>query len=365
MLELLACPRCRAALTPEAGRLRCPCATYPVVAGIPILTGWARGGSFTLGEVLARHRPAARGLRDKILRRIAPGSGRLGRAAADPGATFTGLLETFGRENDLDYFRCRPGSPNHLLSCAALAPVTRGPVLDLACGAGHRLRELSRRLPARELAGLDLNFALLYLARRFVAPGCFFVCADAAPPLPFRDAAFEAAACADAFRYFPDPAATARDLLRVTRGALVLSVLEDPARLLEALASRAPRTCADRRLLDEFLRTRRLDLGGPEARPGESCTLLAGVEPRVYDASEILASGAALNPVYEVLEEGDRLQLRRRPLPEPLAGAYRDCGDLLPEALTITRAQLAARDPDLVRRFVLVDAPGLGMPGSH
>ena len=52
--------------------------------------------------------------------------------------------------------------------------------------------------------GLDLNFTLLYLARRFVAPTALYVCADASGRLPFRDGAFEASLCADTFKYLAD-----------------------------------------------------------------------------------------------------------------------------------------------------------------
>jgi SAM-dependent methyltransferase len=364
MPDRLVCPRCRGPLASEGERLRCGCGTYPVVAGIPILTDWARDRRFTTEEALARHRPAARTAWGKLARRIAPGVARIGRAVADPQATFLGLLEAFGRESDLDYFRYRVGSPNWILSCAMLAPIGEGPVLDVACGAGHVARALCRKLPADRVVGIDLNFALLYLARRFVAPGCAFVCADASRPLPFADGTFETAVAADAFRYFPDPAAAARDLMRVARGPILLPVLIDPppapVRLspdlfARALADRTPRFYPDRALLGGFLNDRRLDLRRPEAPPGEALSLAAGVDLRVYEGADFFAGGSTINPVYEVREAGESLHLSRRPLPEALARAYRECGEALPETLTVTRAQVAGGDPDLVRRFVLVD----------
>ncbi|KAA0941286.1 class I SAM-dependent methyltransferase, partial [Streptomyces apricus] len=55
------------------------------------------------------------------------------------------------------------------------------PVLELACGAGHLLRELELR-GHRDLTGVDVVFAKLWLARHFVAPRARLVCADATAP---------------------------------------------------------------------------------------------------------------------------------------------------------------------------------------
>ena len=78
-----------------------------------------------------------------------------------------------------DYFAYRWSDPTYLAGLALLQQHWPGarPVVDVACGAGHLLRELARR-GARELVGVDVVWAKLWLARRFVCPSARYVCAD-------------------------------------------------------------------------------------------------------------------------------------------------------------------------------------------
>jgi len=370
MPELFACPSCRGPLTRELGALRCSCAAYPVVEGIPIFTPWAKNREFTLEEVLARHLPPAEGLAAKILRRLLPGTGRIADAVLNRDATFLDLAAALGRTGDLDYFRYRFSDLSYLSTAALLTPLGQGPVLDLGCGAGHLAYALSKRIPRGMIVGLDLSFTLLYLAKRFVAPSALFVCADASAPLPFRDGAFEAGLCADTFNYLPDRAATARELLRVVRGPLLLSRLADPSfrgrgslaplepdAYLAMFSARAPRLHRDRDLLEAFLKTRSLDLTRTNASRDEVLTLSAGVEARIWPGADYFVSGSQLNPIYETKEDGDRIHLKRRFISERYAEVYRAVDEFLPESLSVTREQIASPDPELVKKFVLLDLP--------
>ena len=274
------------------------------------------------------------------------------------------------RREDLDYFRYRFSDLSFLSTAALLTPLDRGPVLDLGCGAGHLVHALSRRIPRGLVVGLDLNFTLLYLAKRFMAPSALFVCADASAPLPFRDAAFEAGLCADTFNYLPDRTTAARELLRVARGPILMSRLADPsfrgrgsleplepAAYLALFAARGPRLHRDRDLLEAFLKTRFLDLTRSGDSRDDVLTLTAGVEAKAWPGADYFVSGSQLNPVYETREEGGALLLRRRFISERYSEAYRAVGEFLPETLTVTREQIASRDPELVRKFVLLDLP--------
>jgi hypothetical protein len=220
------------------------------------------------------------------------------------------------------------------------------------------------------IVGLDLNFTLLYLARRFLAPSALFVCADASLRLPFRDGAFEAAVCSDTFVYIPDRASAARELLRTVRGPLLVSRLADPsyqargghpplepAAYLEMFAERGPRLHRDRDLLSAFLRQRVLDLTLSGGSKEDVLTLTAGVEAKPWPGADYFVSGTELNPIYDVQEEGGVLRLRRKFISERYTEVYRGVEEFLPESLTITREQIAARDPELVRKFVLLDLP--------
>lgn len=359
MIPPLACPRCGADLAQEGRRLRCPCGSYPVVERIPVLTDEARDRNFDLGRLLARHRPPPRTRAGALLRRFFPGTVRLARTANRPDATFLDTAARLRRTSDLDYFRYRFSDPSYVASCAFLAPSTEGPVLDLCCGTGHVARALFRKLPDAAVVGLDLNFALLFLARRFVVPEATLVCADATGRLPFRDGAFAAAVCVDAFYFLRDRARAAAELLRVTRGPILVAHLQDPvfqgpsvqpplsaAEVLRLFRGRSPRLYSERRILERFLADRVLDLSGPEPREDETVSLTAGVEPRVYPDADFFTGGRSINPLYEVRQAGNALALAlRRPHP------------FLPAALRIEHRQVAEGDPELARKFVLLDLP--------
>jgi SAM-dependent methyltransferase len=361
MPNLLACPSCRNLLTREPALLRCSCATYPVVDGIPVVTEWAKNRTFRVDEVLARHLPPPTGFAAKLVGKLLPPTGRIEAAILNRDATFLQLAEALGRVGDLDYFRYRFSDLSYVASAALAAPLSRGPVLDLGCGAGHLVSALAKRIPKGLIVGLDLNYTLLYLARRFLAPDALLVCADASARLPFCDGAFEAAISADVFQYLPDLTTTAAELLRVTRGPILLSHLwtkdRPPDRYLELFAARKPWVCGDRDLLESFLRTRSLDLTRPPAADEESLTLVAGLDRGVIPGADYFLSGTTINPVYEVREEEGRLRLQRRHLSDAYAAAYRKYGEHFPESLTVTREQIAERDPELVRKFVLLDLP--------
>ena len=370
MPELLACPDCAGPLKNEGPLLRCGCAVWPVVSDIPILTPWARNRRFTVEEALARFLPPAEGIAGKLFRRLIPGTGAVQKAITDPEATFLELAAALGRTSDLDYFRYRFSDLSYLSTAALLTPLTRGPVLDLGCGAGHLAEAVFRRIPRSLVVGLDFNFTLLYLAKRFVAPSALYICADASEKLPFRDGAFEAAICADAFNYLPDRSRAAKELLRVTRGPLLMSRLADPAfrgrgalepldpeAYLELFAPRSPRLYRDSDLLDAFLRTRTLDLSRPGGSREDVLTLVGGVDAAVHPGADYFVRGDRINPIYDVREDGDRLRLERRFVSEKFSELYAKSGGILPESLWVTREQIASGDPELVRNFVLLDLP--------
>ena len=121
-----------------------------------------------------------------------------------------------------DYFAFRWSDPTYLSGLALLDAHAGGAgrVLELACGIGHYLRELTARGVAA--TGVDVVFAKCWLARRFVAPEAQYACLDAASPLPWPDGAFDLAFCHDALHYLPGKAAVCRELARVAGGRVVV-----------------------------------------------------------------------------------------------------------------------------------------------
>src|SRR5579883_707321 len=95
-------------------------------------------------------------------------------------------------------------------------------VLDVGCGTGELEDRLLDRWPGLPTTGVDLSPNMLRQAadkRSNVA-----LVAAEAHRLPFAEASFDVAVCANAFHYFRRPAETLADMRRVLRpaGRLVL-----------------------------------------------------------------------------------------------------------------------------------------------
>jgi ubiquinone/menaquinone biosynthesis C-methylase UbiE len=102
----------------------------------------------------------------------------------------------------------------HLVDAADVTAGDR--VLDVACGTGIVARtaaELSG--PAGRVIGLDLNEAMLTVARR-VRPDLDWRQGDAVS-LPFADEFFDVALCQSGLMFVPDPGAAVREMFRVVR----------------------------------------------------------------------------------------------------------------------------------------------------
>ena len=124
-----------------------------------------------------------------------------------------------------DYFAHRWSDPTYLAGLALLEAHWAEPseAFELACGAGHHLRELDRRgVPC---TGADVVFAKLWLARRWVCgDGPELVCFDAAAPWPTAGRRFGLALCHDAFYFLEPKAEIAARLREVTTDDGLLAV---------------------------------------------------------------------------------------------------------------------------------------------
>lgn len=99
-----------------------------------------------------------------------------------------------------------------------------GNILDLGCGTGMFLRELSSR--AGFVVGVDASPEMLEVARCRVGKA-ELVLADA-DALPFTDESFDAVVSVTLLQNMPDPAKTVGEVARVLRpsGVVVLTVLK-------------------------------------------------------------------------------------------------------------------------------------------
>ena len=129
--------------------------------------------------------------------------------------TLREAMDLLGMGRVGDYFAHRWSDPTYLAGLSLLQRHWPGdrPVVDVACGTGHYLRELARR-GCRDLHGVDVVWAKLWLAQRFVCPSASYVCADVgrlqldvAPPAYVL--------CADALYFLADKAVAVAAMRRL------------------------------------------------------------------------------------------------------------------------------------------------------
>ncbi len=113
------------------------------------------------------------------------------------------------------YFAHRWSDPTFLSGLALAEAHWNAPacIFELACGAGHYLREFARVAPT--VAGADIVFAKLWLARRYLAPRARLVCFDAAAAWPLADGFADLVFCHDALYFLPEKPHVATEMLRV------------------------------------------------------------------------------------------------------------------------------------------------------
>jgi SAM-dependent methyltransferase len=128
--------------------------------------------------------------------------------------TLREAMDLLGMGRVGDYFAHRWSDPTYLAGLALLQqhwPADRA-VVEVACGAGHLLRELAQRgLP--DLVGVDVVWAKLWLAQRFVCPSARYVCADVTDLPDLEVAAPAYVLCHDALYFVRDKAAAAAAML--------------------------------------------------------------------------------------------------------------------------------------------------------
>jgi SAM-dependent methyltransferase len=106
---------------------------------------------------------------------------------------------------------------------AALEP---GSFLDAGCGEGFVAKLLRERLPRTRLTGFDFNPDAVKLAAR-ANPGMGLVTASIFA-LPYPDATFDVVGCFEVLEHQDDPTSALRELARVARRAVVVSVPHEP-----------------------------------------------------------------------------------------------------------------------------------------
>jgi hypothetical protein len=265
-----------------------------------------------------------------------------------------------------------------------------GRAIDVCGGSGHLTRVLLELSDAPPVIA-DLYFAKLWLAARYVAPGCEPVCCDGNAPLPFARGAFSLALCADAFMYIWTKRQLVGEMERMVAddpsGAVVITHAHNqhvwsashgqplpPEGYRALFETIEPRLFAEAKLLDDVVAGGPLDLSRQDDAQvlgaQEALTIVAARDAGVFRAHPLAArepipGELRLNPLYatEPLATGIRMRLAFPT--EDYEEEYGACRRYLPEELTLDAETVAAvgdgkRTPqirELMRKRIVLDLP--------
>ena len=195
------CPTCRHLLLGDKGMLCCSdCSkAYPIVEGIP---------DFILEELSRSADPALRRMRfiDRMVR------------IYESRLWYPVVLAVYGG--------FRSPSLRQLISIVTQKlDSAKGRVLDVACGPGTYGRRVASA--SKEVFGIDVSMGMLRQGAAYVRderiPNMHFARARV-EALPFPDGFFDAALCCGSLHLFADTVTALREMARVTKPAVVLSV---------------------------------------------------------------------------------------------------------------------------------------------
>jgi SAM-dependent methyltransferase len=343
--------------------LGCHCCHFAVVSGIAVMT--LEGQADSARQHIEEGNPDA-----ALLTMLGVEEEGAAGTFRDESATYKEIVDRLGGSFEGGYFLYRFSDPTFVVAdavaravcAAAFTPGDR--VADLCGGSGHltrTLQELSTCPPVL----MDLSFVKLWLARRFTAPGCDPVCADAHSPLPFASGAFRIAICNDAFHYIWTKALFAREMVRVIddRGVAAITHVHNaeqwnpsagnplpPAGYADLFEGLDARVFGERALLADVI-TGHANLGRRDTvdmlTADPALTVIASRARGVFADYHIQKTGAvrgklAINPLYAVTIENEHAHLALRFPSKDYEDEYAGCRMYLPENVTIDRATLAS-----------------------
>jgi SAM-dependent methyltransferase len=363
----------------------CWCCHFAIVAGIAVMT--LDGVADTARQQIEDGQPDA-----ALLTMIGAEDESVSARIADPYATYRDIVEALGPSFEGGYFLYRFSDPTFVtadgVARALASSVLRSPgrAADLCGGSGHLTRTLAAVSSVPPVL-MDLSFTKVWLARRFTAPGCEAVCADAHAPLPFASHVFDLTICNDAFHYIWTKALFAREMLRVTThdGAAAITHVHNAEQWNPSMGNALPpdgyrtlfegidvRLFGEQSLLAGIVQGR-VDLSATETdealRADPALTLVASHRPEVFASSTIVPTDAAgvlrINPLYRVSRSNGVAALRLQFPSQDYADEYGACRLYLPESIDLDREVLAALEAgvrttaidELRARRIILDVP--------
>mgnify|MGYP005808342867 CR=1 FL=1 len=116
----------------------------------------------------------------------------------------------------------------HPLLLRQLAQIPHERVLDVGCGTGALLEQISSRWPGGTYSGVDLSPRMAAAARAKLRERAHIVPGDA-EALPFPDSEFQVVMCCDSFHHYPHPELALREMYRVLEPGGVLLLADTTA----------------------------------------------------------------------------------------------------------------------------------------
>ena len=376
------------------GLLGCHCCLFPVVGGIPVLhlqpTAVAARAAVEAGDT-------GRAFRILISNDEARAN-RFAEVADLEGTTFRELAETLGEEFEGGYFLYRFSDPSFVTASAVVRAVagavlsSGGRAVDVCGGTGHLTRVLlGLSSPPPVIA--DVYFVKLWLAARYVAPGCEPVCCDGNAPLPFARGTFGFALCADAFMYVWTKRQLVGEMERLVdrssghaSGVVVTHAHNQdvwspshgdalpPDGYRELFELLDPRLFAEERLLDDVIAGGPLDLSQrhdtSQLCGAEALTIVATrgedvFRPHELGSREPVRGELRLNPLYATAPSGEGVRMKLAFPSRDYEEEYGACRRYLPEEVTLdvgiaNAVAESRRTPEvqsLLRKRIILELP--------
>src|SRR5215475_159961 len=405
LLEILQCPYCGGSFELDGGHslrmsgdevntgvLRCQCAGYPVVDGIPVLMA-AYAGDAAFQRLLSDDPELA--LFASLELDEERQAAFLQFLARNDAGNYRDCLEIFLPGDEGPYFVHRFANPTYLVGQAILRAIgsdrrcfTRR-AIDLAGGSGHLTRALCQIAGGAEVFLAETNLWKLWIARRFIAPDLIPVCCDAESPLPFKRGAFSLAFCSDAFHYIWSKRQLACEMMRMVGddGVIVVNHAHNalapnysaglplaPRWWRNLLADYGARAFKESEVLDSVIEREAIDLSrdySDEDLSGEQALFLVASRLdgifRKYERPEAQFDSGVwrINPLYEI-ERVDGGALLRLQFPSPsYEDEYKACKRYLPESLELANETISDLEAgkldgelrDLADRYVALSVP--------
>jgi SAM-dependent methyltransferase len=235
-------------------------------------------------------------------------------------------------------------------------------VLDLLCGAGHGSFVISQNARPKRHVAADLNYTLLYVAKKYFAPDAEFVCLDGNDPLPFRDGIFSSLIMMDSTHYVSNRVYLGKECQRSLKdnGALLWLHLHNglsentskgyalsPSNWVDLIGSLPTTVLPENRIIKEYMKDTKLDLQADHSQSeidssGSVCILgthdqdiLRTYETIQYPTLESHTT-TIINPIYDVISQGGGIRLDRTDVNEIFRSEYSLSFEYLPSTYNIS-----------------------------